>query len=136
MLIRQRSKGGLLMRRRLASCLPIAALALLVQLLAPIGAFRVVAQAASDPLAMAVVCTGIAAGDSGRELPSAPRSDGQCCAVCAASLGGSPVPDAQPLPVDEPRQQFQQLTWRPAIAGPPADRIGSNTQARAPPVLV
>jgi hypothetical protein len=112
-------------------------LALLVQLLAPIGAFRVVAQAASDPLAMAVVCTGMAAGDRGAEAPlGAPQADGYCCAVCAAGFGGSPVPDAQPQRCDEPRRQFRQVNWQPSIAVPSADRIGSNTQPRAPPIVV
>lgn len=48
------------MRRRLAALVPILLLSIMVQLLAPIGAFRVVAQAVSDPLYLATICSGMA----------------------------------------------------------------------------
>ena len=46
------------MRRRLEVFIPIVLLAILVQLMAPIAAFRVVANAVSDPLYMATICSG------------------------------------------------------------------------------
>jgi hypothetical protein len=45
------------MRRRLEFYVPIVLLAVLVQLMVPIAAFRVVAYAATDPLYMASICT-------------------------------------------------------------------------------
>ena len=48
------------MRRRLEIFIPIVLLSVLVQLIAPISAFRVVANAVSDPLYMASICSGVA----------------------------------------------------------------------------
>jgi hypothetical protein len=108
-----------------------------VQLLAPIGAFRVVAQAASDPLSNAVLCSGMAAVETGRSLPpGAPHSEANCCAVCAVGLGSPPVPGSTPEALEQPPRQFQRVTWLQANVAPSADRVGSNAQARAPPVLV
>ncbi len=42
--------------RRLELFIPIVLLAVLVQLMAPIAAFRVVAYATTDPLYMATIC--------------------------------------------------------------------------------
>jgi alkylhydroperoxidase family enzyme len=124
------------MRRRLARYLPIVALALLVQLLAPIGAFRVVAQAASDPLAMAARCSGMPAAETAPAMPAGvPAADGNCCAVCAMGLGSPPVPGTTPQALDLPRRQFQRVVWQKAITEPPVARVGSNAQARAPPIL-
>jgi hypothetical protein len=47
------------MRRRLELFIPIVLLAVLVQMLAPIAAFRVVAYASSDPLYVASICEGM-----------------------------------------------------------------------------
>ena len=49
------------MRRRLAVFIPIVLFSIMVQLLAPIGAFRAVAHAVSDPLYMATICSGMGA---------------------------------------------------------------------------
>jgi hypothetical protein len=46
------------MRRRLEVFIPIVLLAIMVQLMAPIAAFRVVAYAATDPLYLASICSG------------------------------------------------------------------------------
>ena len=48
------------MRRRLDVFIPIVLFSIMVQLLAPIGAFRAVAHAVSDPLYMATICSGMA----------------------------------------------------------------------------
>ena len=47
------------MRRRLEAFIPIVVLAVLVQLMAPIAAFRVVAYATTDPLYLASLCSGM-----------------------------------------------------------------------------
>jgi hypothetical protein len=112
-------------------------MALLVQLLAPIGAFRVVAQAVSDPVATAVLCSGMAAVETGQTLPpGAPHPESNCCAVCTVGLGSSPVPGKTPEALDQPQRQFQRVIWPQAITTPAKARVGSNAQARAPPVVV
>ncbi len=124
-----------MMRRRLERFIPIVLLVVLVQLLAPIAALRVVALASSDPLYMASICSGMAASSDEQSVPSQPtHAHGECCAICAVGHGG--------VAVDPPshvfltlQQQFQKIVWLEAIDAVPATRVGSNTQARAPPSI-
>lgn len=123
------------MRRRLEALIPIVLLAIAVQLLAPIAAFRVVANAVSDPLYMASICAGMASAQDGS--PSAPAKTqdhiGKCCAVCAAGHGGAFAVDP-PSPVFVTLQRHYQLvSWLEGARPPPPLRVGSNAQARAPP---
>src|ERR1700687_6474071 len=80
-----------MMRRRLELLIPIVLLAILVQLFAPIAAFRAFANAASDPLSMASICSGMgAAADDGQTAPAKTQHhNGDCCAFCAGSHGGA-----------------------------------------------
>jgi hypothetical protein len=123
------------MRRRLELFIPIVLFAVLVQLMAPIGAFRAVAQAVSDPLAMASICSGMSTGE-GQGTPShAPAAHADCCAFCAAAHGGIAVLDP-PMPVFVTLQrQYQRVVWLQSTDAVSAVRIGSNAQARAPPVF-
>src|SRR3954451_25286880 len=100
-----------MMRRRLEYYIPIVLFALLVQLVAPIGAFRAVAQAVSDPLAMAPICTGMTSGD-GQTMPShGPASQADCCGFCAAGHSGVAVIDS-PAPVFVVLQRlYQRVVW-------------------------
>ncbi|WP_296515468.1 DUF2946 family protein [Rhodopseudomonas sp.] len=113
--------------------LPIVAIALLVQVMAPIGAFRVVAQSVSDPLAMASICSGIATADHGSTAPSGTHGNDGCCAICAAGLGGPPMPEPAALAFVKLQRQYQSIVWLDAIDSPTANRVGSNAQPRAPP---
>jgi hypothetical protein len=123
------------MRRRLEVFIPIVLLAVLVQLIAPIGAFRAVAQAVSDPLAMASICSGMNAGE-GQTMPShAPDAHADCCAFCATGHGGAAVIDP-PAPVFVTLQrQYQRVVWLESTDAAPTVRGGSNAQARAPPAF-
>lgn len=123
------------MRRRLEFFIPIVLFAVLVQLMAPIGAFRAVAQAVSDPLAMASICSGMSAGE-GQTMPSgAPSTHADCCAFCATAHGGVAVIDP-PMPVFVTLQrQYQRVVWLQSTDAVSAVRIGSNAQARAPPAF-
>ena len=80
---------GKIMRRRLEAFIPIVLLAILVQLMAPIAAFRVVANAVSDPLYMATICSGMASSqDASQTTPAKTQHDGaNCCAFCGGGLG-------------------------------------------------
>jgi hypothetical protein len=124
------------MRRRLEAFIPIVMLAVLVQLMAPIAAFRVVAYATTDPLYLASLCSGMT---SASETPSDPASTqhqhGDCCAFCVGSHGGAVAADP-PLPIFVSLQRsYQQISWLEAAEAMPVFRAGSNAQARAPPSL-
>ena len=121
------------MRRRLEVYIPIVLLAVLVQLFAPIAAFRVVAYAISDPLYMASSCSEMASSPDAQTAPATTHDHGNCCAFCGAGHGGvaAVVP---PEPVFVTLQgRYQRVSWLEAADPMPAVRVGSNTQARAPP---
>ena len=124
-----------MMRRRLELVIPIVLFAIMVQLLAPIGAFRAVAQAVSDPIAMASICSGMTATD-GQTTPSpASEHHAKCCAFCSAGHSTPAVIDP-PAPVFVHLQrQYQRVVWLQAIDVIAAVRAGSNAQARAPPIF-
>ena len=123
------------MRRRLEVFLPIVLFAVLVQLMAPIGAFRAVAHAVSDPLAMASTCTEMTAAERQTMPPHVPNAHADCCAFCAAGHGGSVAIDP-PTPVFVTLQrQYQRMVWLEATDFISTVRAGSNAQARAPPDL-
>ncbi len=122
------------MRRRLGRYLPLVAMALLVQLMAPIGAFRAVAQAIADPLSMAAICSGL----HGSDEPSAPAGstepDSKCCGFCAAAESGGALNPPTPAFVALQRV-YQRVVWLQPIAAPTPLGAGSNAQARAPPIF-
>ena len=125
------------MRRRLEALIPIVLIAILVQIVAPIAAFRAIADATNDPLAMAAICTDMASMASAQDdqkSPATPHAH-QCCAFCGAGHGGA-VPIDPPQPVFATlHRQYQRISWLEAADRIPAVRTGSNAQARAPPQL-
>ena len=125
-------------RRRLEVLIPIVLVAILVQIVAPIAAFRAVADATSDPLAMAAICTDMASMASSRDDQKTPAETPhahQCCAFCGAGHAGA-VPIDPPQPVFATlHRQYQRISWLQATDPIPAIRAGSNAQARAPPQL-
>jgi hypothetical protein len=125
------------MRRRLEVFIPIVLLSILVQLIAPIAAIRVVANAVSDPLYMASICSGMASSpDTSQTAPAKTQhSNANCCAFCGAGHGGTFAVDAPPLVFVTLQRQYQLISWLEALDPMPAARIGSNAQARAPPSI-
>ncbi len=123
------------MRRRLELLLPIVLLAILVQLLAPIAAFRAFAYAANDPLYMASICSeaGMTADDAQTAPAKTQHDRGDCCAFCAAGHGGATALQPPPLVFVSLQRLFQRVSWLEAADPMPASRVGSNAQARAPP---
>ena len=86
------------MRRRLEVFIPIVLFSIMVQLLAPIGAFRVVAHAVSDPLYLATICYGIASSqDASQATPVKPQHGVNCCGFCSIGHGGAVAVDPPPL---------------------------------------
>jgi hypothetical protein len=124
------------MRRRLEVFIPIVLLAILVQLIAPIAAFRVVASAISDPLYMASICSEMTASQDAPSAPAkTPHNHADCCAFCGAGHGGSVAVDPPPLVFVSLQREYQRVFWLQAAEPMPTVRVGSNTQARAPPSI-
>ena len=72
------------MRRRLEVFIPIVLLSILVQLFAPIAAFRVVADAVADPLYMASICSEMTSSPDTQTAPARTQHDhGDCCVFCS-----------------------------------------------------
>lgn len=118
------------MRRRLGRLLPIILLALLVQIVAPVGACWAAAIAASDPLHSAVICSPL--GDA------APSGSGNVhhhrdgsCAACVNHIG-APV-DHPVAAIAEPERHAYRIAWQAYEPDAIAARAASHAQARAPP---
>jgi hypothetical protein len=125
---------GMTMRRRLEVFIPIVLLSIFVQLFAPIAAFRVVAYAVTDPLYMASICADMGSSPDTQTAPAKTQHDhGDCCVFCAGGHGGSIAVDSPPLLFVSLQRQYQRISWLEAADPMPAVRVGSNTQARAPP---
>jgi hypothetical protein len=124
------------MRRRLEVFIPIVLLSMMVQLLAPIGAFRAVAHAVSDPLYLATICSGVASSEDASETTTAKAPHGaNCCGFCSISHGGAVAVDPPPLIFVVLQRQFQLIAWLEAADHVPPVRAGSHAQARAPPFI-
>jgi hypothetical protein len=122
------------MRRRLEVCIPIVVLAVLVQLFAPIAAFRAFADAASNPLYLSSICS--TSADDSHTAPAGTQHDhGGCCAFCAAGHVGAIALEPPPLVFVSLQRQYQLVSWLESIEPIPTVRIGSNAQARAPPFI-
>src|SRR5664279_2240734 len=120
------------MRRRLEAFIPIVLLAVMVQLIAPIAAFRVVANAVSDPLYMAEICSGMGSSEDAQTAPANTRHDR---AFCAAGYGGAVTLDPPPLVFVSLQRQYQLVSWLDSANPISTLRVGSNAQARAPPSI-
>ncbi len=120
------------MRQRLQAFLPIMLIALMVQILAPIGLAWTAAAAASDPLGDVEIChsqPGSQPADESRGKPGH-----EACALCCA---------AQPAALDSPNQTVVDVAqraaldviWRAPAPAASSARAGSHAQARAPPAV-
>ena len=122
------------MRRRLEIFIPIVLLSIMVQLLAPIAAFRVVAHAVSDPLYMATICSGMGSSQDDSQTNSVkPQHGANCCGFCGVSHGGAVAVDPPALIFVVLQRQHQLVTWLQAADPLPPARAGWHAQARAPP---
>jgi hypothetical protein len=120
--------------RRLEAFIPIVLLAMVVQLMAPIAAFRVVASAVSDPVYMDSICSGMTSAPDAATVPGQTRhGHSDCCAFCAVGHGGAVAVDPPPLVFVTLQRQYQRVSWLQAEDPTPSVRVGSNAQARAPP---
>src|ERR1043166_6633068 len=121
------------MRRRLEKFLPIVLIAVLVQIVAPIGATWAATIAAVDPLQAVPICHGAGASIPDQLAPSGQSAHDGCCSACNVAHNGAPIDAAQAAAT----------LFRPATLvvwlEPPSDRLGSrpgsHAQARAPPAF-
>jgi hypothetical protein len=119
------------MRQRLRAFLPIMLVALMVQILAPIGAAWAAAVALSDPLHGLEICHG-QPGSQPADDQSRPKPGQGSCALCCA---------AQPAALDGPelsavavlRRDARDVIWRVNAPDAGPTRTLSNAQARGPP---
>jgi hypothetical protein len=123
------------MRRRLRNFLPIVLLALVVQILAPIGACFAASIVASDPLHGAAICSGGAdtTGQSDQGGGQHRAHHGSCSICCVAHAGGSL--DTPQAAFTTPYRQAGRVVWRDSPPDLFGCRAGSHAQARAPPSI-
>lgn len=121
------------MRRRLETFIPIVLFAVLVQLMAPIGAVRAAARAISDPLAMASICAGRANAAHDPSTPGNPAHN-DCCVLCAVGHGGAFAIDPPAPRLAGLHRPYRPVLWPEGAEVTSSVRTGSNAQARAPPV--
>jgi Protein of unknown function (DUF2946) len=120
--------------RRLEAFIPIVLLAMVVQLMAPIAAFRVVAFAVSDPVYMDSICSEMSSAPDAATAPGQTQhSHAGCCAFCAVGHGGAVAVNPPPLVFVTLQREYQRVSWLQAADPMPSVRVGSNAQARAPP---
>ena len=121
------------MRERFQKFLPIILIALVVQILAPVGATFAAAIAASDPLSAAPICHGSQGGLPAHGDENGRAHDGACSVCCAAQAGASlDTPRAETIAV--PYRMAVRVIWRDEAVYLVPARAGSNAQARAPPL--
>ena len=124
------------MGRRLEVFTPIVLLSILVQLFAPIAAFRVIAYAVNEPLYMASICSEMTPSADGQAAPAKTQHDpGDCCVFCAGGHDGSITIEPPSLIFVSLQGLYQRVSWLEAANPLPSVRVGSNAQARAPPLL-
>jgi hypothetical protein len=123
-------------RRRLQSWLPIALLALLLQIAAPIGAAWFAAAAFADPLRGTEICH---SDPDAAPVPNDQGGDQRACGIdclicCVLHAGGAlDAPRAPALVV--PRLAISRMAWLGDALILARAQSGSNAWARAPPLL-
>jgi hypothetical protein len=121
------------MRARLQKYLPIFMIALMVQILAPIGAGWAFAAAISDPLAAAEICqTG--PSSNGNDQGGQHRTHDASCVLCC-SFNASTVTFSAPEPTAwaAPYRLANGIIWQCSVPQLADSCIDSNAKARAPP---
>ena len=122
------------MRRRLDWLLPIALFALLLQVLAPVGASWFTAAAFADPLPLAEIChstADAAPADQGDDQ----HGCGRDCLICCVLHAGGALDAPRTPAVVAPTRQTTSVVWHGVAFDLLRIRAGSNAQARAPPII-
>ena len=125
------------MRRRLQRFLPVVLLALVVQILAPIGAAWATAFAVSDPLRGAEICHSLADATGGQTDQSGRHAtdDGSCSLCCVLHAASAAVDTPQPAAAPVRYGSIKPVVWQERTSSCSSVHIDSGPQARAPPAL-
>ncbi len=112
------------------------ALALIVQIFAPVGSSAAMLRAAFDPLAGAVVC---AQDEDGSGLhdgtdPSA-LHHGDACGLCQITAAGGLAPPPDVAVSFGPTTTARVADWRVTVEAVVAPRLLDHIRGRAPPAL-
>jgi hypothetical protein len=109
-------------------------IALMVQILAPVGASWAFAAAASDPLAGSEICLSHspAQGDEGGQQQT---HDASCLICCAFNTGAVSFSTPEPAAWAAPYRPVSSIVWRDRTLQLADSRVGSNAKARAPPSI-
>ena len=120
--------------QRLKRYVPVFMIALMVQILAPIGASWAFASAVSDPLAAAEICLSHspATGDEGGQQQT---HDASCLICCAFNTGAASFSTPAPAAWATPHRQAGSVVWRDSVPRLADSATGSNAKARAPPSI-
>ena len=124
-----------LMRQRLQKYLPIVLIALTVQILAPIAASWAAAMAVADPLAAAEICHSLPVSDSTQDNQGADhRAHDGACPICCVAKASASLDTPQAAVVAVPYRAVARVAWHDQVSEFALSPIGSNAQARAPPL--
>jgi hypothetical protein len=122
--------------RRFKRYVPIFVIALMVQILAPIGAGWAFASAISDPLAAAEICLSHpSSGVPGDEGGQQQAHDANCLICCAFNTGAASFSPPEPAAWAAPYRPVSHVVWRDRDPQLADSCLGSNAKARAPPFL-
>src|SRR5215475_5858310 len=99
------------MRRRLEKFLPIVLIALMVQILAPIGACWAAAIAASDPLPAAEICHTDLGQGPGSDQGGQHRAHDGACAICCAVQASAALDTPQTITALAPYRDAALVVW-------------------------
>jgi Protein of unknown function (DUF2946) len=124
------------MRRRLAKFLPIVLIALMVQILAPIGACWAAAFAIADPLLAVEICHSNPASTPGQaDQSGGHRGHDGACSICCAAQASASFDTPHTIAVATRYRDVARVVWRDHAPDLLQFRAGSNAQARAPPEI-
>jgi hypothetical protein len=121
------------MRARLQKYLPIFMIALMVQILAPIGAGWAFAAAISDPLAAAEFCQTGPSSEGNDQGGQHRTHDASCVLCCSYNTSTATFSAPEPTAWAPPYRLANGVIWLGSTPQPVDSRIGSNAKARAPP---
>jgi hypothetical protein len=121
------------MRARLQKYLPIFMIALMVQILAPIGAGWAFAAAISDPLAAAEICQTDPSSKANDQGDQHRTHDVSCVLCCSFNTSAAAFSAPEPTAWAPPYRSANGIIWRGSTPQPADSRLGANAKARAPP---
>jgi hypothetical protein len=112
-------------------------MALMVQILAPIGASWAFATAVSDPLAAVEICQGHSSSAStpGDEGGQGQNHDASCLICCGVATGAPAFSTPEPTVWAAPYRHASVAIWRDDVLQLADSCTGSNAKARASPSI-